>query len=53
MRHGIDMLTNIHIRFSGAHAKVKYTFGNQNFIEGWALTGATCLLLEDHNDADW
>ena len=36
MRHGIDMLTNIHIRFSGAHAKVKYTFGNQNFIEGWS-----------------
>ena len=49
MRHGIDMLTNIHIRFSGANAKVKYTF----YWGEWALTGATCLLLEDHNDADW
>ena len=34
MRHGIDMLTNIHIRFLEAHAKVKYIFGDQNFIEG-------------------
>ena len=37
----------------GAHVKVKYFWESKFYWGKWALTGATCLLLEDHNDADW